>query len=213
MDGISFFGAEYKAEDLKKDDFVYSITEGGSLYGSDLLDLRYFLENEDINEGKMVDGSINIELGDGTYEFLFRSSGIAYGNKNELKLFKGSFYKNGIKFIPWEDTKYGIVKVSDEEYKVINSNGKVVTGKRRVIVDDYDNYIIILNDRLAAYILQPARKVKLKWKTFDGISGYYYYDMDLEKKAYTGLAVASGTTCPDGYQIDNIPNDMRVNFR
>jgi hypothetical protein len=45
------------------------------------------------------------------------------------------------------------------------------------------------------------------------VTGYYYYDEDLEKKAYTGLAVASGTTCPTPAQILNIPNDMKVNFR
>ena len=84
MDGISFFGAEYKSEDLKKDDFVYPVTEGGRLYGSDLLDLHYFLESEDDNEGRMVAKSINIDLDDGTYEFLFRSNGVAYGNKKEL---------------------------------------------------------------------------------------------------------------------------------
>ncbi len=212
-DGIAYFGAEYKAEDLRKEDFIYPITEGGRLYGSDLLDIRYFSEKEDTNEGKMLTGDVNIELEDGTFEFNFRSNGVAFGNKNELKLYKGAFYKNGLKYIPWEDTRYGIVKVSDEEYKVISSSGKVVTGKRKLIKDDYDNFIIILNDRLAAYIVQPQRKVRLKWKTFDGISGYYYYDMDLEKKDYTGIAVASGTTCPTDAQLADIPRDLKVNFR
>ena len=213
MDGISFFGAEYKSEDLKKDDFVFPVTEGGRLYGSDLLDLHYFLESEDDNEGRMVAKSINIDLDDGTYEFLFRSNGVAYGNKNELKFYRDSYYKNGIKFIPWEETKYGIVKVSDDEYRVINRNGKLVKAKKRVIVDDYDNFIVILNDRLSAYIKRPLRNVKLVWKTFNNEPGFYYYDMDLEKKTYTGIAVASGTTCPTQAQIDDIPKDIRVNFR
>ena len=213
MDGISFYGAEYKAEDLNKDDFVYPITEGGRLYGSDLLDIHYFSESEDENEGRMVTKGINIDLDDGNYEFLFRSNGIAYGNKNELKLYKDSYYKNGIKFIPWEDTKYGIVKVSDDEYRVINKNGKLIKAKKRVIVDDYENFIVILNDRLAAYIKRPVRKVKLVWKTINGETGYFYYDLDLEKKKYTGMAVASGTTCPTTAQIDDIPKDIRVNFR
>ena len=214
VDGISFYGAEYKSEDLTKDDFVYSVAEGGRLYGSDLLDIHYFQELEaDANEGKMITGNTFIELADGRYEFNFRETGVAYGNKNELKLFKNSYYRNGIKYVPWEGTRYGIVKVSDEEYKVVNSSGKIVTGRRKLIRDDYDNYIVILNDRLAAYIKEPIRKVKLRWKTFDNVTGYYYYDMDLEKKAYTGLAVASGTSCPTAAQIADIPKDLRVNFR
>lgn len=214
VDGITFYGAEYKSEDLSREDFIYSVAEGGHLYGSDLLDLRYFDESEDNgNEGKMVTGNRYIELADGRYEFNFRNSGVAYGNKNELKFFKNTYYRNGIKFIPWEDTKYGIVKVSDTEYRVINSNGKIVTGRKKVIKDDYENYMIILNDKLAAYIVQPVRKVKLRWKTFNNITGYYYYDMDYERKRYTGLAVASGTTCPTAAQIADIPKDLRVNFR
>ena len=214
VDGITFYGAEYKAEDLSKDDFVYSVAEGGHLYGSDLLDLRYFNESEDSDkEGKMVTGNIEIDLADGKYEFNFRNNGIAYGNKNELKLFKNHYYRNGLKYVPWEETKYGIVKVSDTEYRVINSSGKLVTGRRKIIKDDYENYLVILNDKLAAYIVQPTRKVQLRWKTFDNVTGYYYYDMDLEKKAYTGIAVASGTIYPTPAQIADIPKDLKVNFR
>lgn len=213
IDGVTFMGAEYKGEDLSRDDFMYSINDGGHLYGSDLLDIHYFNEKEGNDEGKMMTGHVKIELSDGIYEFNFRESGVAYGNKNELKLLKGSYYKNGLKLEPWEDTKYGIVKVSDEEYKLVNANGKVVTGRKKVIKDDYENYIVLLNDKIAAYIKQPERKVKLKWKTFNSITGYYYYDEDLEKKAYTGLAVASGTTHPTDEQIEDIPQDLRINFR
>ena len=213
IDGITFMGAEYKGEDLCKDDFLYSVAEGSHLYGSDLLDIHYFNENETQDEGRMMTGDLKIELSDGLYEFNFRDSGIAYGNKNELKLHKSSYYKNGLKLIPWEETKYGIVKVKDDEYKLINAHGKVVTGKRKLIKDDYDNFIVLFNDRVAAYILPPNYKMKLKWKTFNNITGYYYYNEDLEKKTYTGLAVAAGTQYPTATQIAHIPDDMKVNFR
>ena len=212
--GTAFMGAEYKAEDLTRDDFIYSVAEGGHLYGSDLLDIHYFNEIEDSKaEGRMLTGDVKIELGDGIYDFRFRENGIAVGNKNELKLHKRNYYRNGIKYVPWEGTRYGIVKVSDDEYKVLNASGNIVKGKRKLIKDDYDNYIIILNDRLAAYVLEPERKGKIQWKTFNNITGYYFYDMDLEKKAYTDLIVASGTTCPTPEQIDNIPTDLRINFK
>ena len=213
VDGKTFMGAEYKSEDLTRDDFLYSIDEGGSLYGSDLLDIHYFDESEDTREGEMRTGIVNIELSDGKYDFYFRPSGVAFGNKNELKKYKNVFYKNGLKLKPWEDTKYGVVKVSDDEYRVVNQNGSIVTGKKRLIKDDFDNYMVVLNDRLAAYIVEPQRKVQLRWKTFNGITGYYYYDMDLEKKAYTTLAVESGTLCPTENQLDDIPKDLRINFR
>ena len=213
IDGVAYMGAEYKGEDLCRDDFMYSVAEGSHLYGSDLLDLHYFKEMEGDDEGAMMTGDIHIELSDGVYEFNFRDSGVAYGNKNELKLFKSSYYKNGLKFKPWEDTKYGIVKVKDDEYKLINSKGKIVTGKRKLIKDDYDNYIVLFNDKVAAYIVPPNYKMKLKWKTFNNVTGYYYYNEDSDPKGYSGLAVASGTQYPTPAQIVDIPNDMKVNFR
>ena len=212
IDQISFFVAEYKAEDLSKDDFLLSVAEGGHLYGSDLSDLHYFEEGE-INQGEMQTGELKIELADGVYEFNFKADGKAVGNKNELKRLKNSYYKNGLKLRPWEDTKYGIIKVKDDEYRVVNSQGNLITSRRRLIKDDYDNYIVVLNGRLAAYILEPIRKSRLKWKTINGITGYYYYDMDGERSRYTDLAVESGTTCPTPAMIANIPIDLKVNFR
>lgn len=212
-DGVGQYVADYKAEDLSKDDFVFSVAEGGHLYGSDLADLFYFNEDEDSNEGVMRKGNVKIELADGTYEFGFKSTGRAVGNKNELTLYKDSFYKNGIKFVPWEDTKYGIIKVSDTEYKVINSNGRVLKAKRKLIVDDYGNYIVILNDRLAGYIVEPLRKTQIRWGTVNGITGYHLYDRDYEKKTYVGVAVASGTIVPSDEEIADIPDDLKINFK
>ena len=212
VDGKAFFVAEYKGEDLKKDDFVFSVAEGGRLYGSDLSDVYYF-DDSDSGDGDMRSGKINLELSDGTFEFNFRNSGKAVGNKNELKLYKNSYYRNGIKLVPWEDTKYGIIKVSDNEYKVVNSNGRIINARKKVIIDDYDNFIIILNNKLAGYIKQTNRKVQLKWRTINGITGYYYYDMDLEKKKITNLCIEAGTTEPTNAMLKDIPDDLKVNFK
>ena len=212
-DGVGQYVADYKAEDLSKDDFVFSVAEGGHLYGSDLADLFYFNEAEDKEEGVMRKGNIKIELSDGTYEFGFKSTGRAIGNKNTLTLYKDSYYKNGIKYVPWEDTRYGIIKISDDEYKVINSTGKVIKAKRKLIKDDYGNYIVILNNRLAGYIVEPIRKTQIKWDTVNGITGYHFYDRDYEKKTYAGVAVASGTLTPKSSEIADIPDDLKVNFK
>ena len=213
VDGISYYVAEYKSEDLTRDDFLYSVAEGGHLYGSDLSDLHYFDEKVGDTEGAMKTGEFQVELSDGLYTFNFKASGKAYGNKNELTTYKKSYYKNGLKLMPWEDTKYGIIKIENDQYKVVNANGKVVEAKRKLIKDDFGNYMIIMNNNLVAYIKEPSRKVQLRWKTFGGVTGYYYYDMDLEHKDYTGLAVASTVTCPTDDMIDDIPDDMKINFR
>lgn len=211
VDGKSFYVAEYKSEDLSRDDFLYSVAEGSRLYGSDLSDLKYFDESE-LTEGEMKTGEVKIELNDGTYTFNFKSSGTAYGNKNELKEYKKTYYKNGLKLVPWEETKYGIVKVSDTEYKVVNANGKIIEGKRKILKDDFGNYMIIFNNNLAGYIKEPMHRVQLRWKTFDGVTGYYFYDLDLEKKAYNGLAIASGANYPTEEMLNNIPDDLKINF-
>ena len=213
-DGVGYYVADYKAEDLNKDDFVFSVDEGSKLYGTDLADLFYFSEKEDTSEGfSMQTGLTKLELNDGVYEFYFRSNGRAMGQKSTLTLYKNSYYKNGLKYIPWEDTKYGIVKVSDTEYRVINSNGKVINAKRKLIKDDYGNSIVILNNVLAAYIKEPLRRTQYKWETRNGITGYHKYDRDTEKKTYAGVAVASGTMYPTAAQIADIPKDLRVNFK
>ena len=213
-DGVGYYVADYKAEDLNKNDFVFSVDEGSKLYGTDLADLFYFSEKEETSEGfSMQTGTTKLELNDGTYEFQFRNNGRAVGQKSTLTLYKDSYYRNGLKFVPWEGTKYGIVKVSDTEYKVINSNGKIVKAKRKIITDDYGNSIVILNNVLAAYLKEPLRRTQYRWETRNGVTGYHKYDRDSEKKTYAGVAVASGTMYPTAAQIADIPLDLRVNFK
>ena len=213
-DGVGYYVADYKAEDLNKDDFVFSVDEGSKLYGTDLADLFYFSEQEKTGDGfSMQTGTTKLELNDGVYEFQFRNNGRAVGQKSELTLYKDAYYKNGLKYIPWEGTKYGIVKVSDTEYKVINANGKVVKARRKLIKDDYGNTMVILNNVLAAYLKEPLRRIQYKWETKNGIVGYHKYDRDTEKKTYAGVAVASGTQYPTAAQIADIPEDLRVNFK
>ena len=213
-DGVGYYVADYKAEDLNKNDFVFSVDEGSKLYGTDLADLFYFSEKEETSEGfSMQTGTTKLELNDGTYEFQFRNNGRAVGQKSTLTLYKDSYYRNGLKFVPWEGTKYGIVKVSDTEYKVINSNGKIVKAKRKIITDDYGNSIVILNNVLAAYLKEPLRRTQYRWETRNGVTGYHKYDRDAEKKTYAGVEVASGTMYPTLAQIADIPLDLRVNFK
>ena len=73
--------------------------------------------------------------------------------------------------------------------------------------------MVILNNKLAAYIKEPIRRMTLKWETKDGITGYHYYDKDADKKTYAGVAVASGTQYPTAAQLLDIPSDLKVNFK
>lgn len=217
IDGKGFFVANYKPEDLTRDDFVYSIAEGSHLNGSEMSDLRFFELGDD--NGKMLTGNIKIELNDGEYEFYFReSTGVAFGNKHELKKHRDIYYINGLKLASLEDMKYGVVKVSDTEYRVVNQTGKIVKGRKKLVKDDYENLLVILNDKLVAYIIDAHDKVKLKWlkkpiASISNFAGYYYYNSEYEVKDYTALAVAVGTECPTPAQLKMLPTEMRVNFR
>ena len=111
-----------------------------------------------------------------------------------------------------------VVKVSDTEYKVVNKEGKIIKGNRKLIKDDYENLLVILNGRLVAYITDAQDKMKLKWckkpiARISDLSGYYYYNGESEIRDYVALAVAVGTQCPTPAQLANIPVEMRVNFR
>lgn len=214
------FIASYKPEDLTKEDFIFPVTGGGKLFGSDINDL-YFCGTDEFNDGDIRSGKMKIELDGGEYEFLFRNSGKPYGANNKIQLYSNYYYINGLKLKAWNDNKYGVVKVANDEYRVIDSNGRLVKAKKKMIKDDYDNYMIILNDKLAGYITGNIKAgvgdyIKIRWQSKPkggGDAGYYYYNKNTEVKKYVGVAVLSGTTCPTAEELAEIPIDMRVNYK
>ena len=169
-------------------------------------------------------GEMKIELSDGVYTFNFSPSGKAYGNKDTLKKINNIYYYNGLRLNSIGDNRYGIVKIDDSEYKVVDQKGKIVTGKKRIIRDDYDGYIVMLNNKFVGYLngseLQ-GDSLTLKYKKDDanGDEGYYFYVKDKDSKLYNKnnryieLFVASGDTTPDDESLSKLPDDLKVNFR
>ena len=217
-DGNGYYVANYEKDEISRDDFIYGIDSGSKLYGSENSDLKYFSEDD----GTLQDGEVRIDINDGTYTFLFNKVGTAYGARNTLKKKSDCYYINGLKLCPWDDTKYGIIKVSDTEYRVVNANGKVIKSKRKVIKDDYENYIVILNDKFVGYVLNEDTKIKLRWNKDSDVGevGYYYYNRNtIEEKGKTktigwdGIAVPFGRTYPTATDLSALPEDMRVNFK
>ena len=206
------FISSFKPEELKKDDFIYTIDEGSTLHGVELGELRFFGVDEDV-DGSMITGEMHIELDDGRYEFLFDSRGIAFGSHSTVKKKNNNFYLNGLRLKPWNEEKYGVLIDSHGDCFALNAQGNQIKGKRKLIKDEYDNYIVILNNRVVAYLVLPSNADQVKWKNANGRDileeGYYYYNKDT--KEYT-LAVAGNKINMSRDELDLIPEDMHINF-
>ena len=208
--GRGYYVADYKPEDLTKEDFVYSVEDGSELYGTELADLYYFNYTDDSNEGKMITGDAIINLSDGPYEFYFDASGHAIG-KGRTKLYNDCYYTNGMKLKPWDKESYGIIKISDNEYRVVNSNGKLLKYDKKAVKLGDGSYLIIFNGKLAAYIEGTSDRGNMRWQTINGITGYYYYDAS--NSAYTDIFVQYGNRNLTDDMINSIPDNLKINFK
>ena len=223
VDGKSIYVANYDPDTLKRDDFIYDYDMDSKLYGKELSDLYFFSTNEE-EDGSMKVGEMEIELADGVYTFYFTDSGKAYGNKNSLKKYQNVYYYNGLKLTALNDNHYGIVKIDDSEYRVIGQSGKIVTGHKKIIRDENDGYIVMMNDKFVGYLNGTELEgdsytLKYKSNKGNGEAGYYFYinnkDSKLynKKNRYVELFVASGTTTPSDESLSKLPDDLKVNFR
>lgn len=214
------FVANFKSEDLTKEDFLYGYDAGGRLYGHELADMRYF-GDDDIADGVMRTGKQKITLSDGTYEFNFGNIGIAKGTRNKIKKDGKFYYLNGLKLIPNDGFKYGIVKVSNTQYKAIKVNGSVIKASKKAILDDEGNYILIHGNELVGYKTDnsiPGSDTIIKWRnsTSTTEAGFWYYDKSAkgsEDKWHYGICVPATTTSISASDVATIPTDIRVNFR
>lgn len=206
------FISSFKPEELKRRDFIETILAGSTLHGVELGELRFFGLNED-TDGYMVTGDIQIELEDGICDFLFDSKGIAYGSHSTVKRKNNYYYLNGLRMKPWDEQKYGILRDAQGEYVLLNQKGIQVKGKRKIIRDELDNYIIINNSKVVAYIELPTNVDQLKWKSKNGSDiledGYYFFNKDT--KEYT-LAVSGSKYSMTRDEADSIPKDIHINF-
>lgn len=200
FDGTSNFVAQYDIDTWESDDF-----KNGTVYGIQKADL-YLFGPDEFNGGAMQKGDeISVELNDGVYTFGFASNGKAYGTKNKLARHDDRYYINGLRLEAHEDLNYGVVKVSDSEYKVVNTSGKIVKGNRKVVKDKDDGWYLIVGGEFKAYVRSAD---KPRWYSGADGEGYYMYDSKDTDNKY-GDFIAGKDTEP---LEDDLPEDARLNF-
>lgn len=204
FDGRSEFVAQYAMDDWCSQDFI-----DGSIYGIERADL-YLFSPDELNDGSMQTGKdILVELEDGVFHFGFASNGKAYGNRSELQKKDKQYYINGLRLEADEEYGYGVVEVKDGSetyYQVVNAQGKVIEGNRKVIKDKDGCYLLIIHDRFAA---RCTDRDKPRWRTDEDGTGYYHYDKDNTDDHYAEGLIASPDTEPD---TDSLPEEERLNF-
>ncbi|WP_313184367.1 cell surface protein [Lacrimispora sp.] len=204
FDGKSEFVAQYDVDDWSSEDFI-----DGSLYGIEKSDLYLFAPDE-LNDGSMQIGKeIKVELEDGIFTFGFSGNGKAYGNRNKLQRKDNRYYINGLRLEADEEYGYGVVEVRNNDetyYQVVDMNGKIVKGDKKAVKDKDGGYLLIINDRFAAWVGDDE---KPRWRDgVDGI-GFYHYDKDNKENPYEeGLIAGYGT---ESY-TDELPPEERLNF-
>jgi len=204
FDGKSEFVAQYDVDDWSSEDFI-----DGSLYGIEKSDLYLFAPDE-LNDGSMQIGKeIKVELEDGVFTFGFSGNGKAYGNRNQLQRKDNRYYINGLRLEADEEYGYGVVEVrkNDETYyQVVDMNGKIVKGDKKAVKDKEGGYLLIINDRFAAWVGDDE---KPRWRSAaDGI-GFYHYDKANKENPYEGGLIAGYDTEPS---TDELPPEERLNF-
>ena len=201
FDTRSTFVAQYDMDAWSSEDFI-----DGNIYGIEKADL-YFFSPDELNDGSMQTGNeLKIELEDGVYTFGFKSDGVAYGNRNRLKRVKDSYYINGLRLEADEEYGYGVVRENENSYRVVNTNGKTITGNKKVVKDKDGGWLIIINSRFAARV---DDEFKPRWYKGEEGTGFYHYDSDNKEDRYEGGLIAGSHTEP---LVDGLPEEERLNF-
>lgn len=200
FDGRSTFVAQYDTDNWTADQFI-----SGDLYGLEKADL-YLFSSDELNDGSMQTGEVKVELEDGVYTFGFGSNGIAYGNRNRLRRTKNSFYINGLKLEADQEYGYGVVQEDEETYRVVDSNGKIMTGDKKVLRDRDGGWLILLNGRFAARVEDDD---KPRWYDGEEGAGFYHYDKSGGEDKYSGGLIVNYDS---EAVLDHLPDEERLNF-
>lgn len=216
FDGRGTFVAQYDPGTWSSDDFKY-----GNIYGDEKADL-YFFSPDELNDGSMRTGEdIRIELSDGIHTFGFGSNGLALGNRNKTQRKNDRFYRGGLLLEADEEYGYGIVQLpvirsgetNKYEYRLVNTNGKVINGKKKIVKDQDGGWIIILNNRFAARV---ADEEKPKWYNGPEGPGFYHYDRHEKGNEYGGLIAGYGNIPAGDFEEEaafhNLPPEEMLNF-
>lgn len=214
----SLFVARYDTDSLSSADFAKPYLGSSRLNGSNANDL-YLFSTDELNDGSMQTGEIQVSLEDGVFTFGFSPySGIAYGSQDGLAMKQNKYYSNGLRLEAPDDFGYGLVEEFEENssgvrepkrYRVVDSSGRIIRGSKRVVKDKEGGYIMIKDGLFAGYDVKHTRR----WTTVGGTAGFYKYDKDA-KSYITGSQVTDSYipgTSPSNL-MDDVPAEMRLNF-
>ncbi|MEY8352897.1 cell surface protein [Lachnospiraceae bacterium 54-53] len=204
FDGRSEYVAQYDVDAWNSEDF-----KTGSLYGIEKSDLYLFAPDE-LNDGSMQNGKeIKVELADGIFTFGFSGNGKAYGNRNQLQKKDDRYYINGLRLEADGGYGYGVVEVqknNETYYQVVDINGKIVKGDKKIVKDKEGGYLIIINHRFAAWV---GDEEKPRWRNGEEGTGFYHYDKNNRENPYEEGLIAGYGTEPS---TDELPPEERLNF-
>lgn len=196
------FVAQYDVDSWESENFI-----NGDLYGIERADL-YFFNVDEWNDGSMQTGkNIKIKLDDGEHTFGFAANGKAYGNRNILEKVGNRYYINGLLFQANPEYRYGVVKVSNSEYRVINSAGNLMKGTRKALSLGEGEYLLIVDDKLVGYATDQSRAPK--WMKGDRGEGFYGYNEN-QTDHYAGGYLAGARSTTD---LSYLPEEMKLNFK
>lgn len=170
------FAQAYKVDTWTKADFLQTAADS-PIPGIDRGNL-YFFGADELNDGSMKTGEeVYVDIADGRAVFGFKPSGIAYGSGSTLVRHRNKFYYNGLRLDADEDLGYGIVKDttqgSNNTWLVVDRDGRVVKGNRKVLKDGSDSWIIIMDNKFFARVSASESPNAPKFRN-DG--SYWTYD-------------------------------------
>lgn len=172
--GRSNFVAQYNVDVWNSDQF-----KRGDVLGVEGADL-YLFGPDELNDGSMqMGGDIKVELADGVYTFGFGKNGIAYGNRNRVQKMKDYFYINGLRLEADRNYGYGVVRDESGDYRVVDTNGKMVSGDRKILQDKDGGWLLMLNDKFMARVDDADRP---RWCEGASGPGFYHYDSGSDNK-------------------------------
>ena len=90
-----------------------------------------------------------------------------------------------------------MVSENENSYRVVNSNGKIITGNKKVVRDKDGGWLIIINSRFAARV---DDEFKPRWHKGEEGTGFYHYDSDNKEDKYAGGLIAVSYTHLDVYK-------------
>lgn len=195
--GRNHFVAQYDLDVWTSDQF-----KDGDVLGIEGANLYLFAPDE-LNDGSMQTGkNIKVELSDGTYTFGFGSGGIAYGNKNKLQKVQNTYYINGLRLDADDYFKYGVVQDAKKDCYVVDTNGRKITGDKRVLKDGDGGWILMLDGKFMARVEDDHKPI---WHDGEQGPGFYHYDSS--RKDHSGELIVQRGDQPD---LSNLPDEEQV---